>query len=687
MQRNMGWLLLVLLQGVVFISVQAQTIRLESLLDEMIDRDAVARWPQPAYTCSQASSYDRRSVSPDDQSTWYANGDRSWFVRSEQRDGRQELVMMDVEGPGAIVRIWCTWSNFSDGTVRIYLDGSEQPAIEGPLAAILDGGALVDKPLGQGDSELTEYGRRGHNLYLPIPYAKHCMVTYQSNGQIADGAPKGTEALYYQINYRTYAQETAVETFSMEQLSALNAKIDSVQKALSAAQPQTGDLKRTSLDGALAPGESKQVQIIGPAAIRALTLKLAAQDMAQALRSTVLEINCDGEQTVWCPLGDFFGVGYRPEAYWSWYTRSSEDGQLSAWWVMPFEKSCSVSLHNLGKQPVTISDSSAGTGDWTWDDRSMHLHAAWHLAPDLPTQTNEPADHGAFDFNYVTVEGKGVYVGDTLTIYNGHTRWWGEGDEKVYVDGETFPSHIGTGTEDYYGYAWCRPEKFSSPFHAQPYGQGNNHVDMSVNSRYRLLDGIPFTASLKFDMEVWHWAKTIIDYAPTTFWYARPGATSNVQPNADMAALPVKLAAPPMQVEGAIEGEDMKVKGYTGGNTRVQEGGNWGWSGDKQLWWRDGHVGDELMLTIDVPRAGRYHAVANLTKAKDYAIVTIKLGDLTTPEINLYHTEGASQLVELGDCTLKAGSQTLLVRITGMDPAAVPARMFGLDYLKLTPLD
>ena len=35
--------------------------------------------------------------------------------------------------------------------------------------------------------------------------------------------------------------------------------------------------------------------------------------------------------------------------------------------------------------------------------------------------------------------------------------WWGEGDEKVFVDGEKFPSHFGTGTEDYYGYAWCWP--------------------------------------------------------------------------------------------------------------------------------------------------------------------------------------------------------------------------------------
>ncbi|MFA7174788.1 MAG: DUF2961 domain-containing protein [Kiritimatiellia bacterium] len=61
----------------------------------------------------------------------------------------------------------------------------------------------------------------------------------------------------------------------------------------------------------------------------------------------------------------------------------------------------------------------------------------------------------------------------------------------MYVDGEAFPSHFGTGTEDYYGYAWSRLEYFEAPFHAQPSGAGNNKPGMSVNSRYRLLGDIP----------------------------------------------------------------------------------------------------------------------------------------------------------------------------------------------------
>src|SRR5690606_15037365 len=141
---------------------------------------------------------------------------------------------------------------------------------------------------------------------------------------------------------------------------------------------------------------------------------------------------------------------------------------------------------------------------------------------------------------YVTVEGKGVYVGDTLTLFNGAPRWWGEGDEKIYVDGENFPSHFGTGTEDYYGYAWCRPEKFSAPFHAQPDGSGNLEGGYAVNSRYRALDAIPFEKSIKFDMELWHWAPATVNYAPTTFFYARPGAKANVP--ADVESVKIKVA-------------------------------------------------------------------------------------------------------------------------------------------------
>lgn len=135
----------------------ADIITLESLLEEMIDRERLARFPQPAYTCRQASSYDRDATSPSKKETWFANMDRSQFARIEEKNGRKEYVMMDAEGPGAVVRIWSTWhgpggGEFSNGTLRVYIDGQQKPAIEGPIADILDRGALTGPPLSEGVS-------------------------------------------------------------------------------------------------------------------------------------------------------------------------------------------------------------------------------------------------------------------------------------------------------------------------------------------------------------------------------------------------------------------------------------------------------------------------------------------------------------------------------------------------------
>src|SRR5512145_2458769 len=85
----------------------AGTVSFASLLGEMVSRDVIARLPSPEYRCLQASSFDRKTLAPD-QPGWFANDDWSWYVRKEQRDGRTEWVMMDAEGPGCVVRIWCT---------------------------------------------------------------------------------------------------------------------------------------------------------------------------------------------------------------------------------------------------------------------------------------------------------------------------------------------------------------------------------------------------------------------------------------------------------------------------------------------------------------------------------------------------------------------------------------------------
>jgi hypothetical protein len=86
---------------------RAADVTLESLLAKMIDFSAVARWPQPEFTCKQASSYDRGTVAPD-KPGWFANSEQKQFIRVETNAGRTEKVMLDADGSDCIVRFWLT---------------------------------------------------------------------------------------------------------------------------------------------------------------------------------------------------------------------------------------------------------------------------------------------------------------------------------------------------------------------------------------------------------------------------------------------------------------------------------------------------------------------------------------------------------------------------------------------------
>ena len=684
-------------------AVAAERISLESLLNDMVDRERVAEVPLPHYITRQFSSYDRDTVGVG-KDGWFANWDRSQFVRVEENDGRKEYVMLDAEGAGAIVRFWGTWhgrrkeggglEKFSNGTMRVYLDGKSQPVIEGPIADLISGGKLVGEPFSESVSPDTEYGRRGHNLYLPIPYQNGCKITYESDAIVDFGAQKG-EALYYQINYRTYEPGTKVESFERKQLADLKPLLKKVGNALlEAGLGKTLPLATTEVDVEV-PAKSGPLNLYnadgGAGAVRKLSIQLVADDVEQALRSMVLIGEFDGEQTIWCPVGDFFGCGHQIHAYRSWYTNVAEDGTMTCYWVMPHEKSGSLSIQNLGDQPVKVKAEAQGSV-YNWTDRSMHFHATWHQLTKVDTgPKKDQTGNGAFDVNYVTVEGEGKIVGDTLTVYNGIAAWWGEGDEKIFIDGEEFPSHVGTGTEDYYGYAWCRPEYFQSPFHAQPCGDGNMAGGYSVNSRYRILDALPFTKSIQFDMELWHWRNTKMNYAPSVFWYARPGATGNVKPDPESAALPVPKKRSDMVeirlVPGAIEGEQLKIVEKTGGKTQVQGSESYEWSNEAQLWWIDGKPGDRLVLEVPVKEAGRYKVIADLTKAVDYGIVRMTLAGQASDKIDRFNRGVANDAIDIGTFDLKKGVNRLEVEIVGANEEAIKRYMFGLDYLKLDKVE
>jgi len=674
-----------------FFSCTSEEITLESLLEEMTDREGMTYFPTTGYTVKQFSSYDRQSITPE-QDGWYANRDYTQFIREEMNDGRREFVLLDTDGPGAIVRYWMTFAGAgaSEGTLRIYIDNDPIPVIEDSVLNVLSGGLLAGDPLSTSVSPLTEYQRRGHNLYLPVPYARHCKVTYECDS-IVISDERRKPSVYYNINYRTYEAGITIESFSLDLIKRSKELIAKTCKRL--LEPEVSDFQETfsTDDKTLNPGDTLNLVFHDPSkAIYEISLRLDAENINQALRSTILSIEFDGYNSVWVPVGEFFGTGYQINPSQTWYTQVTKDGTMKCWWVMPYHESSTLQFINYGMEPVEIA-ADISINDYAWTKNSMYFGASWHEFNQIHSARprSEKNHDWHFDVNYVNLEGEGVYVGDALTVFNTADAWWGEGDEKIFVDGEDFPSCIGTGTEDYYGYAWCRPEVFTHPFIAQPSGAGNFHPGMTVNMRYRTLDAMPFTTSIQSDIELWHWAQTKINFAMTACWYVKPGFISNVEPDPEMVKKPVALKRtdiykPIVDENGMLEGEWMEVMESGNGTVGVQSGSQFGWSGNSQLWWRNAEIGDKLVIRFLVNEEGTYSVSGMLTQAIDYGIMRFEINDKHVQKsFNGYYPDGVKAVpFNFGNHFIRSGENTITVTVVGKDPKAKTGYMTGIDFIK-----
>jgi hypothetical protein len=500
-------------------------VTFRSLLREMSDPESVTRYPDPSYRLVQFSSYDRRSIHPD-SAGWFANNDYTHFIREEMNEGRREFVMLEAEGPGAIVRWWMTFGNENalNSYVRVYIDDQAKPVIEGRAPELIGEGVLAPGPLSTSVSPLTEPQRRGYNLYLPIPFSGKCRITLE-NDSIVISPQRRTPSIYYNINARLYEPETRIESVNQDSFRDDSLAVSAcASDLLSGPGRQRSEDRKRSLAETLAPGDEISIAVTERGlAIGSFSLALTAKDTAVALKGTVIRMTFDGRQTAEVPAGNFFGTGYSYNSYGTRFTAADPAGTLSSFWLMPFRDSCRVTLVNEAADTIGIS-ATVTLAPYRWDKSSMHFGASWREYESFEAAGFENTGGTGLhsDVTIAELKGKGVYAGDGITIFNTADAWWGEGDEKIYVDGETFPSSIGTGTEDYFGYAWCRPEPFDHPLIAQPTGSGNFHPGMSVNMRYRILDAIPFNESIKSDIEMWHWVNTTVSFSLNSYYYLLP---------------------------------------------------------------------------------------------------------------------------------------------------------------------
>ena len=546
-----------------FTQIGNAQLTLEDTLNELADRDSLASHPDGRYTQHQASSHDARNGLGSSQlgAPWgFLNVDYGNYIRQELISGRTEYVVMEDTGPGVLVRWWATAISGAlagSGTYRIYLDGSTTPVIAQSMSNLVGGN-------NQGFGGSLNYGtpNLGGNLYGPIPYNQSIMITWDgplSHGGVNSATPPTSvnNATWYNINYRKLAPGTSVTTFTAADTTTYAQALTDTNAAL-ATPAVTGAVDNQHVVSAqvLADQATLSHNITGPGAIRRLMTNVSGTDPVAALKQTYLELYFDGQRTARVPVGHFHGNGESRSSgdplntFTDAHRTVESNGDMTSYWVMPFQTSAEVRLVNESGQSVTV-DLEVDSGSWTWDADSMHLHANYIEEDNIQTRNKggNYSTNGDADWRMLTARGRGVFVGDTLSIRNrsngGGNQWWGEGDEKIYIDyldgsgsgTNAAPAHTGTGTEDYYGYSFGSGTLFESPFVTQPVADGNGGGanGLTVNSRVRGLDAIPFDSSFKFDLEIWKWLDGELDYDGATIWYGTPGAVALV-PAADLAA-------------------------------------------------------------------------------------------------------------------------------------------------------
>ena len=669
-------------------TASADTLTYPDLVHRLTDLDHLAVPPAPGEKTALASSYDRSSTydaTNDLYHNWDANGDGGGIVRTEGT----ESVLMDVQGPGCI---WRTWSATPDkGHVKIYLDGSETPVLDLPFSSYFDNSTA---PFTR--THIAYHTpSNGFDNFTPIPFQKSCKI-------VADAG----WGAYYHFNYTVFPADTVVPTFRLPLSDVDNAALDAADKIFaSAGTKPNADFAGETTDKnevTVAAGAKGTVaDLSGSGAITALKVKFPMptnpDDQKNLLRQLVVRITWDGESApaVWAPLGDFFANALFPVKYSNLVTGLTDDGQYYMYWYMPFASGAHVELENDSAASITTSwEVSHAPMDASKTASLMRFHAKWHRDAFLPTRRDrEP------DWTLLTTQGTGRYVGTQLHLWNPRGGWWGEGDEKFFVDGEKFPSTFGTGSEDYFGFAWSSGSPFHEPLHGQPSNEGNQgHASLY---RWHIADNIPFQTGFEGCLEKYFPNDRPTLFDAVAFWYLTPGGKDPYPeipvsdrigywaPPPPAAPLPGLITSVPDDSTPAadpaiIEGESLKP---LMGDPQPQGMGGWPtgkWSGGSQMWWRPGHAHAHAELQLPDQKAGTYHLIVRLTQAGDYGIVQLSMNgknaggpiDLTGPAVM------PTKPIDLGPVDIKDGANILGMDAAGTDKGGYSA---GIDYIKLTP--
>lgn len=445
---------------------------------EFLDFAAIPR-PKP-WTTHQASGYDR-------DGGFYDSGN---FLRIEP--GRR-FVLMEADGPGVIDRLWFTYKGQRGSEpydLLIYLDDPDRPALHSNLDDLFTRGRepFVAPLAGLcGDPKFP--GRFAH---VPLGFQRAARVVLQPTAppdryQYRHNA-RGERIphLYYQVTWRRLPAGAAVRPFSRELEPAERVALARWREvcAQAGASPWPADQSgRThAFTRTIAPGATETIfQHDGPGTLAGLRFETD--------RPEALEILChwDGQEqpAVAAPLGPFCGVGEtRPPSEVRGLWLGFAGGVFYQYLPMPFHRAARVKLRSVADGPVRVTGSVHVLASPPAAD-ALRLHARRYDHPSPPPGR---------DYIVLDTPGPGHFVGLVMDR-PGHM----EGDDRFVVDGETTPSLHGTGTEDFFNFAWGLSHTAALPLHGI-----TRQADGPVAYRFHLPAGVPFRESLRITWEHGH---------------------------------------------------------------------------------------------------------------------------------------------------------------------------------------
>lgn len=287
------------------------------------------------------------------------------------------------------------------------------------------------------------------------------------------------------------------------------------------------------------PGETVGLcDIEGPGMIRHFWT--TTSNVHNHLRSVVVRAYWEGQAypSIECPLGDLMGFAHgKVTPYQSAVHSVGTNRGLNLWLQMPFTKHARITFSNEGTEAVTLFYQV----DYTLGDKLPHdvgrLHVLYRREnPTTPKQ----------DFELLPQRrSSGRFIGSVVGVHALTPGWWGEGEIKMYFDGDKeFPSYCGTGTEDYAGEGWgLQPTPYLY--------NGCNLTDNNFHSFYRwyLPDPIYWHKEARIVIQQIGYKKgsglvnRSDDWSCATFWYeSTPSAP--LPPMPDLAARTADLYSP-----------------------------------------------------------------------------------------------------------------------------------------------